>query len=484
MKPNPYDSIPLAPGANWLGHAHRLKGDRLTFLRELGQVGPLVQTRFFNRPVLFVGAPEVAHELLVEKAASFEKSPGIRLLLRDLAGEGLFTSEGDLWKRQRRLMSPLFHPSQLATYTGTMNTEARRALQRFVSGSQIDLLRESTRITMSVVGATLFGADTFNEAEEIGEALTTLLSWVDAQSASPMMTLQIVLIEAVEQLRARTRGRLSELFTAAESRLREPFLLRGRHTPERQRAMRILDDRIHAMIRERRDHVTTRKDLLTRLLLARDGEGGSTAQGMTDKQLRDEVNTLFVAGHETTATTLAWCFYLLARSPEARARVQAEADAFGPQGPAQPEPQRLEYTTRVFKEALRLYPPVIILARRALEPVTLGGIALPARTLVMVSPYTIHFQPATWPDPDRFDPDRFLPAQEAARPKSAWLPFGLGPRVCIGNHFALLEGPIVLATLLRRARFDIDPSRRIEPDLFATLRPRGGVPATVHLRDD
>lgn len=482
MKLNPYASIPLAPGANWLGHAHRLKDDRLSFLRELGQVGPLVQTRFFNRPVLFAGSPELAHELLVEKAGSFEKSPGIRLLLRDLAGEGLFTSEGDLWKRQRRLMSPLFHPSQLATYTATMNTEARRALGRFASGSHVDLLRESTRITMSVVGATLFGADTFNQAEEIGEALTTLLAWVDAQSASPMMTLQIVLIEAVEQLRARTRGRLAEIFAAAERRLREPFMLLGRQTPERQRALRILDDRIHAMIRERREHVTTRKDLLTRLLLARDGEGG-TAQGMTDQQLRDEVNTLFVAGHETTATTLAWCFYLLARSPEARARVQAEADAFGPEGPVQPEPQRLEYTTRVFKEALRLYPPVIILARRALEPVKLGGCELPARTLVMVSPYTIHFHPAAWPDPDRFDPDRFLPAQEAARLKSAWLPFGLGPRVCIGNHFALLEGPIVLATLMRRARFDIDASRRIEPDLFATLRPKGGVPAMVHLRD-
>ena len=483
MKHDPYASIPLAPGATFFGHVHRLKNDRLNFLRELGQVGPLARTRFFNRAVLFACSPEVTHELLVEKAASFEKSPGIRLLLRDLAGEGLFTSEGDLWKRQRRLMSPLFHPSQLATYTGTMNTETRRALVRFADGSNVDLLREATRITMSVVGATLFGADTFNEAEEIGEALTTLLAWVDAQSASPMMTLQIVVIEAVEQLRARTSGRLAELFAAAERRLREPFMLLGRHAPERQRALRILDDRIHTMIRERREHVTTGKDLLTRLLLARDAEGGGSAQGMTDKQLRDEVNTLFVAGHETTATALAWCFYLLARNPEARARVQAEADAFGPEGPAQPEPQRLEYTTRVFKEALRLYPPVIILARRALEPVRLGGFDLPEHSLVMVSPYTLHFLPTVWPEPDRFDPDRFLPAQEAARPKSAWLPFGQGPRVCIGNHFALLEGPIVLATLLRRARFDLDASRRIEPDLFATLRPKGGVPAVVHLRD-
>ncbi len=449
----------------------------------MGRLGPLVQTRFLNRPILFACTPELAHELLVEKAAAFEKSPGIRLLLRDLAGEGLFTSEGELWKRQRRLMSPLFHPSQLSTYTGTMNLEARRALGRLSEGKQVDLLWECTRITMGVVGATLFGADTFNEAEEIGEALTTLLGWVNDQSTSSMMTVQVALIEAVEYLRAHTRGPLAALLHRAEELLREPFLIPGRHTPERQQAIRILDDRVHMMIRERREHATTRTDLLTRLLLARDGEGSGPAQGMTDKQLRDEVNTLFVAGHETTATALAWCFYLLARDPAARARVQAEADSFGPDGPTQHEPLALAYTTRVFKEALRLYPPVLVLARRALEPVELGGFKLPEHALVFVSPYSIHFQPEVWPDPDRFDPDRYLPAAEAARPKAAWLPFGLGPRVCIGNHFALLEGPIVLATLMRRARFDIDPRREIEPDRFATLRPKGGVPATVHLRD-
>jgi cytochrome P450 len=226
------------------------------------------------------------------------------------------------------------------------------------------------------------------------------------------------------------------------------------------------------------DGVGARADLLTRLLLARDTEGGH-GEGMTDRQIRDEANTLFVAGHETTANALAWTFYLLARNPEARARVQAEADAFGPEGPTSFAPEKLDYTTRVFKEALRLYPPVVLLVRRSLEPVELLGQTYPERTLAFVNPYGIHLNPSVWPDPDRFDPDRFTPEKEASRPKSAWVPFGVGPRVCIGNSFALMEGPIVLATLMRNARFEIDPRRTIEADAFATLRPRGGVPAVV-----
>jgi cytochrome P450 len=159
--------------------------------------------------------------------------------------------------------------------------------------------------------------------------------------------------------------------------------------------------------------------------------------------------------------------------------VQEEADALGPDGPIQPEPKALAYTTRVFKEVLRLYPPILVLARRTLAPIELAGVHLPKYTNVFVCPYTVHRQPEIWPDPEMFDPDRFLPEREATRSKSAWIPFGLGPRVCIGKYFALLEGPIVLATLMRRARFEIPPQLLIEPESFSTPRPGGGVPATV-----
>jgi cytochrome P450 len=477
------DSIPVAKEDDFFGHATILRKDRLGFLRRLGSLGPLGRVRFLNRYLVFANQPEAAHQVLVTEASSFEKSPGIRLLLRDLAGEGLFTSEGEHWKRQRRLMSPLFHPSQLATYTQSMNDEARRAVERWQEGDRVDLLRDCTRIAMGVVGTTLFGA-AFNEVDEIGDALTTLLGWVNDLSASQFLTTQILLLETVERLGGHLPGPLEKLRSKVEAILQEPVLLPGRHRPEILRAKHTLERHMEEKIRERRARNLPRKDLLTRLLLARDGEPGRSGQTMTDEQVRDEANTLFVAGHETTATALAWSFYLLARHPEARARVQAEADAFGPDGPVQAEPQKLAYTTRVFKEVLRMYPPLLLLARRAVEPVEIGGVLLPKRTIMFISPYTVHFQPNIWPNPDAFDPDRFLPEREAGRHKAAWLPFGEGPRVCIGNHFALLEGPIVLATLMRRARFEIDPHRVTEPEFFATLRPRGGVPATVHLRKD
>jgi cytochrome P450 len=483
--------LPVVSGSNLLGHAHLFKDDRLRFLRSASDTGPVSRVRFLSRWVLVVSSPQLAHEVLVENASSFEKAPALRLVLRDLAGDGLFTSEGELWRRQRRLMSPLFHTTQLATYASTMSAVARHALERLRDGEAVDLAREMTRITMGVVGATLFGTDTSDEADDIGHALTVALKWVDDSLATTMLTVQVTLLEAAEKVRLRVPQPLIEVRQRIEDALREPFLLPGRDG-EVAAAIRTLDARIGAMIDDRRANPQDRADLLTRLLLARDTEGGNGAhggnghgahgEGMSDKQLRDEANTLFVAGHETTANALAWAFYLLARHPEARARVQAEADAFGPEGPTTFAPEKLAYTTRVFKEALRLYPPIVLLGRRSRGPCELGGRSYPERTLIFISTYGIHTSSAVWPDPDRFDPDRFLPEREATRHKSAWIPFGVGPRVCIGNNFALMEGPIVLATLMRGARFDIDPTRVIEPDAIATLRPRGGVPAVVNKR--
>jgi cytochrome P450 len=334
---------------------------------------------------------------------------------------------------------------------------------------------------MGVVGKVLFDSDTFDAADELGDALTVALKWVDRNAASPALVAQVALVVALERLGPRTPGALRGAHADLSARLRAPVLLLGARDPELRRAVARIAARIQAMIDERRARPGARSDLLARLLTARDADDGAFA-GMSDQQVRDEVTTLFVAGHETTATALAWTFYLLARNPDARARVQAEVDAL-PDGPiAFAAAARLGYTLRVFKESMRLYPPVEILARRSMVATEVGGVPVPRDTLLFMSPYTVHHSASVFPDPERFDPDRFLPEREAARPRCAYVPFGAGPRVCVGNHFALLEGPIVLATLMRHATFEIDPHRTIEPEAIATLRPKGGVPATVRLR--
>jgi cytochrome P450 len=469
--------VPELPGARALGHGHLFKHQRMEFLRRAAIEGDLTRMRMLHRWLLVVSSPEGAHEILVERAKSFEKSPGLRLVLHDLAGQGLFSAEGELWQRQRRLMAPLFHQGAVAKFASSMSDVTRRVLARWKDGDTIDLAHEMTRITMTIVSATLFGADTLDKADEIGEALTIALKWVDDALASTPLVLQVALIEAFEAIEPRIPARLAELHRTIDEVVHTPVLLPGRNDDEFRGAVRKLDAMMASMIAERRAHPQERIDLLTKLLLVRDVDG--RGEGMSDAQVRDEANTLFVAGHETTANALAWAFYLLARHPEARARVQAEADAFGPEGPTSFAPERLAYTTRVFKEALRLYPPLVILVRRSLEPFELQGRSYPRHTLVAVNSYGVHMNPRVWNDPERFDPDRFTPEREATRHKSAWLPFGVGPRVCIGNHFALMEGPIVLATLMRNARFEVDPSRPIEAETFATLRPRGGVPAIV-----
>jgi cytochrome P450 len=474
------EDLPRVANASWLGSFGRTTAERLTMQREVAAAStPLVRGRILHLPLVLPAQPEACHQVLVTKAKSFEKSPGLRVLLHDLAGQGLFTSEGELWRRQRRLMAPIFTPGALGQYAEAMRATAARAADAMRPGASIDLARETTRIAMTVVGAALFGVDTFDETEGLGAALTTALGWVNGVLASPAIVPHVIALDLTRGLAARSGGGLRRWAERMHARFESPFLIGGSRSAELRGAVAVVDHRIQEMIGERRREGLGRADLLTRLLAARDADEGGT---MTDTQVRDEVVTLFVAGHETTATSLAWALYLLARHPDVLARVVAEADAFG-EGPiGHFEPERLDLTTRVFRETLRLYPPLMMFPRRSLEAVEIAGTTLPPRTLVFVSAYAQHRRADVWPEPDRFDPDRFLPEVEALRPKGSYLPFSAGPRFCIGMHFAMMEGPIVLATLLRRLRFEIDPALDIAEDDFATLRPRGGVPAIVRTR--
>ncbi|APR79305.1 Cytochrome P450 family protein [Minicystis rosea] len=476
------EDIPLLSGANRLGHMEEIRDDRFNFFHRLNrECGDIGRVHALGTPLIFANSPALLHEILVEKAKSFVKSPGLRGPLRPLAGEGLFTSDGDLWKRQRKLMAPLFTHGMVAGYAPTMAHCAREAVAPLRTGEVVDVARLTTHIAMRIAGKTLFDSDTLDEADELGEALTVALRWANDQSSSLPYAAQLrlsgVFADVAEELPEPLRARAK---TLAES-LVEPIHWPGEQTRRIEHSTAVIERRVERMIAERRAAGLDRRDLLTALLTAYDEDGG-----MSDKQVRDEIITLFVAGHETTATALAWSLYLLARHPEAYARARDEARQLGGRAATIEDLPKLGYCLKVFKESMRLYPPVYFFGRQASADVRIGAYDLPRGAIILISLYAMQRRPEVWPDPERFDPERFTPAAEEARPKLAWAPFSGGPRTCIGNHFALMEGPIVLATILDRLDLALTSNAEVLPDDSATLRPKGGVAmrvTAVHHRD-
>jgi cytochrome P450 len=474
------DDIPLVEGgAAGYGHFRVLNGDRLAFLDRVAEgQQDLVRMRMPWQTLIAAMGPGPLHEVLVSKARSFEKSPVLRTALYPLAGDGLFTSEGELWRRQRKLMSPLFRHRALQGYADAMAGCAERALASWSDGQTLDIARETTRVAMSVAGKTLFDADTFTDADELGAALTVALDWVNEQTFSPVLIAQAVTKTKLMVASQRAPQPFSDWLARAAQGLHRPIILPGRRTRGLNAALEVLERRVERMIADRRGAKDAHPDLLSALLAAKDEDGTR----MSDRQVRDEILTLFIAGHETTASGLAWSLYSLARDRVAYERAQAEADALRGDRVTFEDLPALPYCLQVFKEALRLYAPIYLFGRQAIEPVQLGGYDIPTGIIVIISPYAVHRRPDLWPDPTRFDPGRFTPDAEQARPREAYLPFSGGPRTCIGNHFALMEGPIVLATLLRSARFTLASDAPVVPEASATLRPRGGIPMRVELR--
>jgi cytochrome P450 len=476
-----FHAMPIAPGGEGLfGHNAAFRRDRMGTLRLLARsTEPMMRLSlpFPGIRAVAVNDPDLVQEVLVEKARHFDKSDMLRFSLYNLAGEGLFTSNGELWRKQRKLMAPLFTPKALEAYAGDMVACAERTVAGWKDGEELPLSRETTRLTMGVAGKTLFDADTFSEADELGRALTVALEWTGWVIGQPIAVGHITAKRALETLARRTSGRVSALLARGALRFHGPVVLPGRRGRELAEAIAFLDAHVQHMIDERRARTGAgRADLLTRLLEARDEEDGTA---MSDRQVRDEALTIFVAGHETTATGLAWTLYEACRNPAIYAAMVREADAVG-DTPGVADLPGLELCLRAFKEALRLYPPVYVFGRDSKDPVTIGGYDLPVPTNAMTSPWVLHHSARFWPDPERFDPDRFLPEREAARHRYSYLPFGAGPRICLGNHFAYMEAQLALAVLLRRYHFELLGDE--EPEPSATLRPKHGVRVRVRRR--
>lgn len=430
-------------------------GDLLAFRRDpLGVLerlardhGDVAGMRFGPRRVTLLTDPERVREVLVTRHRSFIKSYALQRA-RVLLGEGLLTAEEPLHLRQRRLAQPAFHRERIAAYAADMVAYAARMAEEWRDGEERDVAREMNRLTLAIAGKTLFGAEVAGEAEEIARALTDALG-----------------------LYKRLTNPLGPLL----DRFPTPGTLRMRRARER------LDATIYRIVAERRRDGGDRGDLLSMLLLAQDEEGDGG--GMTDRQLRDEALTLFLAGHETTANALAWTWILLARNPEVEAALHAELDrVLSGRLPAVDDLPALPYARAVLAESMRLFPPAYVLGRQPLHDMEIGGFRVDEGSIVLMSPWVIQRDPRWWPDPLRFDPARWTPEMEAALPKFAYFPFGGGPRKCIGEGFAWTEGILVLATLARRWRVRPVAERPVETEPMITLRPRHGIRAALERR--
>ena len=424
-----------------LGHLPAFRAQPIQFLTKMArEYGDLPYFRLGPQHVYLVNHPDLVREVLVTNQANFTKSRALQRA-RILLGEGLLTSEGPFHLRQRRLVQPAFHRDRLAAYAAVMSEYGARLRDQWTAGSTVDVAGQMMRLTLAVVGKTLFSADVEAEASEIGEALTSVLKM--------FRTLMMPFSEYLEKLPLPSVRR----FEKARARL---------------------DQTIYGLIHERRASGEDTGDLLSMLLLAQDEEADGA--GMTDKQVRDEALTLFLAGHETTANALTWTWYLLAQNPECERRLHQEIDSvLEGRLPRFSDLAQLRYTEMVFAEAMRLYPPAWAIGRMSKQPFELGGVKIGAKSICIVSPYVTQRDPRWFPDPERFDPDRWSPEARESRPKFSYFPFGGGARVCIGERFAWMEGVLMIAAIAQKWKLKLAPDQKVEPLPLITLRTKYGM---------
>jgi cytochrome P450 len=424
-----------------------MRRDRCGFLSKLAQYGDLVYFKLGPQLVFLLNHPDYIRDVLVTHNKNFMKGDGLQRAKR-LLGEGLLTSEGELHLRQRRLMQPAFHRQQIAGYAATMVEYAARMRDGWKEGETLDLSREMTHLTLAVASKTFFDADVVSEANEIGDSFNEVLSLLHF---------------------------LALPFSQLLEKLPLPVVRRFQSARER------LDAKIFRMIDERRRNGGERGDLLSILIRARDEEGDGT--GMSDEQLRDEMMTIFFAGHETTANALTWTWYLLSQNPAVEAKLHQEiGEVLGGRLPTAGDYPNLRYTEMVFAESMRLYPPALATGRRALNDYQINEYLIPAGSNLLMSQYLMHRNEKYFPDPLKFDPERWRPEARESRPKFSYFPFGGGPRLCIGEHFAWMEGVLIIATMAQRWKMRLVEGHPVEPHPTMTLRPKYGMKMIVGRR--
>jgi cytochrome P450 len=429
--------------------------DPLAFFTNLARTyGDIAAFRMGGERLVLVNAPHYVRDILVTHNRNFIKGRGLQRSKR-LLGEGLLTSEDPVHLRQRRLMQPAFHRDRIAAYGETMVMYADRLRRQWHDGDTLDVAQDMMRLTLAIAGKTLFDLDVESQAGEVRDALNAV-----------MESFWLTMLPFADVL----------------ERLPVPQLRRARAARAK------LDAIIYAMIAERRKSTLDRGDLLSMLLLAQDEEDPSTNSGqvgaMSDRQVRDEAMTIFLAGHETTANALTWTWYLVNTAPDVEARLHDEVDRVL-QGrlPTVQDIPALAHVERVVTEAMRLYPPAWLIGRRALQDYAIGDYVTPARTIFVLSPYVLQRDARFYSDPERFDPDRWTPEFRAALPPFAYFPFGGGPRRCIGDSFAWMELVLVVATIAQQWRLALVSGHPVEPQPLVTLRTKHGMRMTVRRRN-
>jgi cytochrome P450 len=441
--------LPPGPkGVPLFGSVFEPRGDSIGYLTRCArEFGDIVFFRFLGVPACFVNRPDYIESVLVTQNNNFVKSKDYRAMRRVL-GNGLLLSEGEFWRRQRKLIQPAFHQERIAAYADIMTGYTDRMLASWSDGQTLDIHAAMMHLTLGIVAKTLFDADVSREAEDVDAALTVLMGKFLKQAGLALL--------------------LPAWVPLPTSRLLK-------------RAVGRLDKVIYGIIEQRRASGQMSGDLLSVFLQAHDDEG----VGMTDRQLHDEIMTLFLAGHETTANVLSWTWFLLGQNPEVEEKlIQELGRVLGGRVPTPADLPQLVYSDMVLRESMRLYPPVWVIGRRALAPFRLGEYELPADTNVLISQLILHKDPRYFPEPLAFNPDRWRAndSRTASLPRFAYFPFGGGPRVCIGAGFAMMEAVLLLATIAQQFRIQIAPGQKVKMQPTVTLRPRNGIPVTLRQR--
>ena len=450
--------IPGPSGLPLLGNMHQLLHDNLGFVVQMAhEYGDVVRYRLGPMPIYQINSPEGVQHILQDNNQNYSKDSLNFGSVKKVFGNGLLSSHGEFWLRQRRLMQPVFHRRRVATFGELMSKASEEHLAHWAqkTGDQapLDIQEAMMALTLDIVLQALFNTRIGDEVEKFGKAVTTLLADMTFRFLHPYYP-------PVQVPTLRNRG----------------FL----------RALKTLEEVIYQLVDERRQLLAQGNteqipdDLLTLLIQARDEE---TGEGMSDRQLRDETLTLYIAGHETTALTLTWACYLLARHVNVAQRLEEEvAQVLAERSPTLADLPQLPFLRSVVDETQRLYPPAWILNRQSIGEDEIGGYRIPAHSFVAFSPYVLHRHPEHWENPAEFDPERFVPERVRQRHRYAYLPFGGGPRQCIGRDFALCEAQLILATVLQRYRLHLLPGFTVQMQPLITLRPLHGLPMMLEPR--